>query len=126
MGIVNQFFTAHLPEIFFIYGLAFFLTGVAVMLELTRSPELPVGRTLPYLGLFGLIHGTHEWLEMFQLMAARSPGPLWHVSGSWYWWYLSSCWSSSGYVSCAWEASGNGGPGSAGYACSGPSWQVSL
>jgi signal transduction histidine kinase len=78
MGIVNEFFTTHLPEIFFIYGLAFFLTGVAVMLELTRSPELPVARTLPFLGLFGLIHGTHEWLEMFQLIAARSPGPAWH------------------------------------------------
>jgi len=78
MDIVSEFFATHEPEIFFIYGLAFFTTGVAVMLEFTRSPELPVVQTLPFLGLFGLIHGTHEWLEMFQLIAARPPIAAWH------------------------------------------------
>lgn len=50
---------------FFIYGLAFFCMGLALFLESSRSPFLTEGKVLLPLALFGLVHGSHEWLEMF-------------------------------------------------------------
>jgi signal transduction histidine kinase len=51
--------------VFFIYGLAFFSMGLALMQESGRSPLLANAKVLLPLAAFGLIHGTHEWLEMF-------------------------------------------------------------
>ncbi len=56
--------------IFFIYGLAFFSMGIALMLEAGRSPLLAEARILRPIAVFGLIHGAHEWLEIFILQAA--------------------------------------------------------
>lgn len=50
--------------VYFIYGLAFFSMGLAMMFEARRSPLLADARALWPLALFGLVHGTHEWLEM--------------------------------------------------------------
>ncbi|HSF82100.1 MAG TPA: sensor histidine kinase [Anaerolineales bacterium] len=50
--------------IYFIYGLAFFSMGLAMMFEARRSPLLAEARALWPLALFGLVHGAHEWLEM--------------------------------------------------------------
>jgi hypothetical protein len=57
-----------LENIFFIYGLAFFAMGLAVLLEMERTSQLRFARSMPWLAAFGLIHGGHEWLEMFELM----------------------------------------------------------
>lgn len=51
--------------IFFIYGLAFFSMGLVLLFETERSPLVAEARVLLPLALFGLIHGSHEWLEMF-------------------------------------------------------------
>src|SRR5512136_2579793 len=64
-----------LENIYFIYGLAFFVMGLAVLLELGRTSELRLARSMPWLAAFGLIHGSHEWLEMFELMG-HLPGTL--------------------------------------------------
>lgn len=50
--------------IFFIYGLAFFSMGLAMMMEARRSPLLAEARVLRPLALFGFVHGSHEWFEM--------------------------------------------------------------
>ena len=76
---VCDFFARHLVEIYFVYGLAFFVTGLAVWLEASRASALPQARALPFLAGFGLIHGSHEWVEMFQLMAPDPPTPLFQV-----------------------------------------------
>lgn len=55
--------------IYFIYGLAFFGMGIAMALESGRSPALAEARVLRPLSAFGLIHGTHEWLESYILQA---------------------------------------------------------
>lgn len=70
------FFTSHLTEIYFLYGLAFFVTGVVVWLEASRSPTLPLARILPFLAAFGIIHGIHEWLEMFGRIEPEPMGML--------------------------------------------------
>ncbi len=56
--------------VFFFYGLAFFAMGLAVFMESGRAASFRVSRALVPLALFGLIHGGHEWYEMFQLVAA--------------------------------------------------------
>jgi len=60
--------TVSLTYIYFFYGLAFFAMGLAVSLEVGRTSELQFARSLPWLAAFGLIHGGHEWLEMFDVM----------------------------------------------------------
>ncbi len=51
--------------IYFVYGLSFFSMGLAVLLEVNRSSRLEYARAVYPLGWFGLVHGGHEWLEMF-------------------------------------------------------------
>jgi len=51
--------------IYFIYGLAFFSMGLAMLFGSTRSPILVEGRVLRPLAVFGIVHGCHEWIEMF-------------------------------------------------------------
>lgn len=50
--------------VFFVYGLAFFSMGLAMMLEAQRVPRLAEARVLWPLAIFGYVHGSHEWLEM--------------------------------------------------------------
>ena len=76
MDAVCAFFTSHIIGIYFLYGLAFFTTGVVVWLEVTRSSALTMARVLPFLAAFGLIHGGHEWVEMFQIIAPSTPTAL--------------------------------------------------
>jgi len=54
------------PFVFFVYGLAFFCMGLAILLEWGRGSDERLRHALRPLAAFGLIHGLHEWLEMFQ------------------------------------------------------------
>lgn len=52
--------------VYFVYGLAFFSMGLALTFETTRHPaESIMRRAMVGLTLFGIIHGVHEWFEMF-------------------------------------------------------------
>lgn len=59
-----------LITIYFIYGLSFFSMGLAILLEVNRSSRLEYARALMPLARFGLVHGAHEWMEMFLLIRA--------------------------------------------------------
>ena len=54
--------------IYFLYGLAFFCMGLIVWLERGRGSDRRLRHALRPLAAFGIIHGIHEWLEMFQIM----------------------------------------------------------
>jgi signal transduction histidine kinase len=54
--------------VYFFYGLSFFSMGLAIQLEVGRSSELDFAHALRYLAGFGIIHGIHEWIEMFFLI----------------------------------------------------------
>jgi len=66
---LSSFFQGQLDYIYFFYGLAFILLA-SVCLFLQRSKP----RRLPWiwLGLFGLIHGIGEWLDMFAISLGDS------------------------------------------------------
>lgn len=52
--------------IFFFYGLAFYSLGLALLIESGRASELSLARSMRLLAGFGLLHGTHEWIDMFE------------------------------------------------------------
>jgi signal transduction histidine kinase len=60
--------TFSLAIIYFFYGLAFFSMGLVTSLEAGRASSSQLRSGLRYLGVFGLLHGTHEWLEIFLLL----------------------------------------------------------
>ena len=75
------FCQSNLPLIYGLYGLAFFVTGVVVALESGRNSQLALTRALPFLAAFGLMHGIHEWIEMFLLMSGDSSSSLLVIEG---------------------------------------------
>ena len=65
---------SNIVTIFFFYGLAFFSMGLAIALEGGRGSDVRLRHGLRALALFGLIHGAHEWAEMFERLGML-PGP---------------------------------------------------
>jgi signal transduction histidine kinase len=61
--------------VFFVYGLAFFSMGIALTLEMGRSPILVERREFVPLALFGLLHGAHEWMEIVILQGVWLNAP---------------------------------------------------
>ncbi len=59
---------AGLILIFFFYGLAFFSMGLIVLIERGRGTDPRLQHALRPLIGFGLIHGGHEWLEIFEIL----------------------------------------------------------
>lgn len=66
MNTVAEFFQHNIIVIYFFYGLAFFSMGLVVWLESGRTSEFRIARAMGPLAGFGIIHGLHEWFEMFQ------------------------------------------------------------
>ncbi len=73
MSDLTAFLQANIIPIYFIYGLAHFVTGLAVALESGRATQLRLSRALPFLALFGITHGITEWIEMFSMIATQIP-----------------------------------------------------
>jgi signal transduction histidine kinase len=70
---------AGISLIFFLYGLAFFSMGLAITLEVGRGTDARLRHALRPLAAFGLLHGIHEWLEMFlnlQVLPLQASGGL--------------------------------------------------
>ena len=58
----------YIVPVYFIYGLAFFSMGLLVAIEGGRASDVRLRRALPPLAGFGIVHATHEWMEMYVLM----------------------------------------------------------
>ena len=65
----------NLTLVFFIYGLAFFTMGLLVALEGGRASDRRLRHALRPLAVFGLLHGLHEWMEMFERLGQPAAGP---------------------------------------------------
>lgn len=57
--------------VYFLYGLSFFSMGLVLILESARTSSLELIRLLRPLAIFGLLHGIHEWLEIYLIQARR-------------------------------------------------------
>ncbi len=60
--------TNYLVLIFFFYGLAFFSMGLVILQEVGRCANARLRHALYYLAAFGILHGIHEWIEMFEIL----------------------------------------------------------
>ena len=64
----TEFFSLRISHIYFVYGLAFFSMGLAVALEIGRGEPTRFRRAMRPLAVFGIMHGLHEWLDMFAIV----------------------------------------------------------
>ncbi len=84
MNPVSAFFLDHLVLIYLIYGLAFF--GMGLMVSTTCRQGARTFRfsdAIRPLIFFGILHGIHEWIEMFQLIAWNTNQTLPTVAQEW-------------------------------------------
>lgn len=71
---IAEFFLLNRPIVLFVYGLTFFVMGLAIFLQSRRYSRLRLARDLRWLAGFGVLHGLHEWGELFiPLQAAYLP-----------------------------------------------------
>ncbi|PSW17286.1 two-component sensor histidine kinase [Photobacterium sanctipauli] len=52
-------------NIYLAYGLAFFAIFFAILFQDLSKSRISIAEALPILALFGLIHGLHEWSELY-------------------------------------------------------------
>ncbi len=62
----DNFWNEAIVIIFFVYGLAFYTLGLALLVESGRASELGFARSMRILAGFGLLHGSHEWIDMLE------------------------------------------------------------
>jgi len=59
--------------VFFIYGLAFFILGFAILLYPRRNSRFALAGQVNLIAGFGVIHGINEWIDMFILLNKPAP-----------------------------------------------------
>lgn len=62
---VRSFFNLNNELVLFLYGLVFFVLGLAISLQSRRHSRLALARSLGWLSMFGILHGLHEWGLLF-------------------------------------------------------------
>lgn len=62
--------------VYSIYGLAFFSMGIVLLLEASRSDRMALIRLMRPLAIFGILHGLHEWMEIFILVTQQISGEM--------------------------------------------------
>lgn len=62
---LQQFFDVNRPLVLFVYGLVFFLLGLAILLQSRQHSRLILARSLHWLAIFGITHGLYEWGDVF-------------------------------------------------------------
>jgi signal transduction histidine kinase len=62
---LRNLFSVNRELIFFVYGLMFFVLGLAIALQSRHSSHLELARSLNWLAAFGFLHGFHEWGDFF-------------------------------------------------------------
>jgi signal transduction histidine kinase len=76
MDLVRQWFHNNLDVVYFFYGLAFLLMGIALLLQPKKGSEFKIAKVFWLLSAFGISHGLHEWLEMWGIIKKINLDPL--------------------------------------------------
>jgi|GEM_PF-1895069 len=63
-----KFFINNLDVVYFIYGLAFFIMGIAVLSQPKNKSEFRLAKILWLLAAFCFIHGINEFLDMWSII----------------------------------------------------------
>jgi signal transduction histidine kinase len=65
MEFLRTFIDLNRDIIYFVYGLVFFVLGLAIALQSRSYSRLDLARSLKWLAAFGFSHGFHEWGDLF-------------------------------------------------------------
>jgi signal transduction histidine kinase len=65
MTSLSDFFANNKEIVLFVYGLGFFILGLAIILQVEQSSRLELARSLRWLAAFGITHALNEWGELF-------------------------------------------------------------
>ena len=68
LNLIFYLSTNNLDIIFFIYGLAFFVMGISILIVPKKESTFKLSGILWPLAWFGLIHGLNEWLDMWEMI----------------------------------------------------------
>lgn len=73
LDLIYQWSQRNLDIVFFIYGLAFVIMGIAIWVQPKKDSAFKLANILWLLAGFGLTHGTNEFLDMWAIIKGRSP-----------------------------------------------------
>lgn len=62
---LQAFFETNRIIVYSVYGQVFFTMGVILAIQSLRHSRLRLAQALPWLALFGILHGLHEWGDVF-------------------------------------------------------------
>ena len=65
---MESFFIKHLDVVFFVYGMAFFIMGTAILAQPREKSEFRLADILWFLAAFCFIHGLNEFLDMWAII----------------------------------------------------------
>ncbi len=71
---MDPFILRHFAILLFAYGLAFFVFGLVILIQPTRESSFGIRHSLVLLGMFGVLHASQEWFDMFLSLSPDS----WH------------------------------------------------
>jgi len=72
---IRNLFAVNHEIIYFIYGLMFFVLGLAIALQSRHASHLDLARSLNWLAAFGFLHAFHEWGDLFIPLQAEYLAP---------------------------------------------------
>lgn len=65
LGFLREFLEINSVLVWFVYGLVFFVLGLAIALRSRAHSRLELARHLSWLAAFGFLHGLNEWGDLF-------------------------------------------------------------
>ncbi len=65
---LTDLFVKNLDIVFFVYGLSFFVMGIAIIIQPRQESIFRLADITGLLAGFGLSHGLNEWLDMFAII----------------------------------------------------------
>ncbi len=65
---LTNFFVKNLDIVYFVYGLSFFVMGIAILIQPRQESTFRLVDVIGILAGFGLSHGLNEWLDMFAII----------------------------------------------------------
>ncbi len=71
MESLGQILVKELDVVFFIYGLAFLIMGIAILVQPKKDSEHKIADIFWLLAMFGITHGTNELLDMWAIIRGR-------------------------------------------------------
>jgi signal transduction histidine kinase len=71
---IQRFFYLNYELVLFVYGLVYFVLGLAIALQSRGHSRLEMAGSMRWLSLFGLTHGIHEWALLLIPMYAAAGG----------------------------------------------------